>query len=467
MTVDVDAAADPPVASDGTVTTDEDTAYTFRADEFGFTDVDGAGGSLASVKIVTAPSMGTLTLDGTAVAANQSVTRARIDAGGLVFTAVENANGDGYARFTFKVSDGTEESPSTYTMTIDVTPVNDPATGRPSISGREEVDHTLSADTSGLADIDGLPDSLVYRWVRIDGATETTIAGASANTYRLVEADLGKTLKVEVSFTDRDGTAESATSDATGTVGANASPKAADATVTVNEDTTYTFRAGDFNFSSTAGRTLASVRIVTLPSVGLLLFHGEPVTEGQSVTKADIDITKLYFNPVAGANGAAHARFTFKVSDGTEETAAYTMTIDVTPENDPATGTPTVTGKVQVGHTLVADIADYRRCGRSAGAVRLSMETRRRHDRDGYLGGQLTSLYADLDRRGQEAQGDGELHRRGGCGGERDEWGDGGGGNGDGGHLQRALLHQPAGDMDRHGHGGGLFWLCAGLLGPS
>ena len=357
MTIDVDTAPDPPAAYDEWVTTDEDTAYAFRADDFGFFDVD-AGDSLASVKVVTPPSTGALTLDGTEVTANQSVTRANIDAGELVFTPVENANGDDHARFTFKVSDGTEESPSTYMMTIDVTPVNDPATGTPSISGREEVDHTLSADTSGLADIDGLPDSFAWRWVRIDGATETTIAGASASTYRLVDADLGKTLKVVVTFTDRDGTAESATSDATGTVGANTSPKAADATVTVNEDTPYTFQAGDFNFSGAAGRTLASVRIVTLPSVGLLLFHGEPVTEGQSVTKADIDITKLYFNPVAGASGAAHASFTFKVSDGTEETAAYTMTIDVTPVSDPATGTPTVTGKAQVGHTLVADIAD-------------------------------------------------------------------------------------------------------------
>ena len=357
MTVDVDAVNDPPTALVEGVTTDEDTAYAFRADDFAFFDGD-AGDRLESVKVVRLPSTGTLALDGTAVAANQSVTRADIDAGRLVFTPVENANGDDYGLFLFKVSDGTEESVSLYRMTIDVTPVNDPATGTPSISGREEVDHTLTADRSGLADIDGLPDSFAWRWVRIDGAIETTIAGANASTYRLVEADLGKTLKVEVSFTDRDGTAESATSDATGTVGANASPKAADATVTVNEDTTYTFQADDFNFSSTAGRTLASVRIVTLPSVGLLLFHGEPVTEGQSVTKADIDITKLYFNPVANASGAAHASFTFKVSDGTEETAAYTMTIDVTPVNDPATDTPTVTGKVQVGHTLVADIAD-------------------------------------------------------------------------------------------------------------
>ena len=461
MTVNVDPVPDPPAASDGTVTTAEDTAYTFRADDFGFTDVDDSGGSLASVKIVTVPATGALTLDGTAVTANQSVTRANIDAGRLVFTPVENANGDDYASFTFKVSDGAEEIPSTYKMTIDVTPVNDPATGRPSISGREEVDHTLSADTSGLADIDGLTDPLAWRWVRIDGATETTIAGATNSTYRLVEADLGKTLKVEVSFTDGDGTAESATSDATGTVGANTSPKAADATVTVNEDTTYTFRAGDFNFSSTAGRTFASVRIVTLPSVGLLLFHGEPVTEGQSVTKADIDITKLYFNPVPNASGAAHASYTFKVSDATEESAAYTMTIDVTPENDPATGTPTVTGKVQVGHTLVADIADIAdveglpaQLGYQWKRVDGTTETE--------ISGATSQAYTlTSSDEGKKLKVTVSFTDQGGAAESVTSGATTAVGTATGATCNAPQLHRPAGDMDRHGHGGRL---CPNLL---
>ena len=46
-----------PTAGDNTVTTGEDRAYTFTADDFGFMDAD-AGAALASVKIVTVPDAG-------------------------------------------------------------------------------------------------------------------------------------------------------------------------------------------------------------------------------------------------------------------------------------------------------------------------------------------------------------------------------------------------------------------------
>ena len=74
---------------------------------------------------------GTLALDGTAVTADQVVTRADIDDGELIYTPPLDANGDGYASFTFKVHDGTDESASAYTMTIDVTAVNGRARRRP------------------------------------------------------------------------------------------------------------------------------------------------------------------------------------------------------------------------------------------------------------------------------------------------------------------------------------------------
>ena len=185
--------------------TDEDTPYTFRAGDFNFSGIV-AGDTLASVKIVTWPSAGTLALDGTAVTADQSVSKADIDAGRLVFTPAANGNGAPYARFLFQVSDGDEESASGYTMSIDVTPVNDPATGKPTVSGTAEVGHALTASTSAIADIDGLPGTFAYRWVRVDGATETVISGATRPRYVLTSADEGKQLEVEASFTDRDGT---------------------------------------------------------------------------------------------------------------------------------------------------------------------------------------------------------------------------------------------------------------------
>ena len=109
-----------PTAANKTVTTGVGTAYTFTADDFGFADTD-AGATLARVRIVTLPTAGTLELGGTAVTTDQVVTKADIDAGDLIFTPVTGASGAGYASFTFKVNDGTVDSASTYTMTIDVT----------------------------------------------------------------------------------------------------------------------------------------------------------------------------------------------------------------------------------------------------------------------------------------------------------------------------------------------------------
>ena len=162
--------------------------------------------------------------------------QARLHAGG-------ERNGAPYASFTFRVSDGDEESVSTYTMAIDVAPVNDPATGKPTVSGTAEVAHTLTASTSAIADADGLSGTFVYRWMRVDGATETVISGATRSRYVLTSADEGMQLKVEASFTTAAAPRESMTSDATATVAAstNTKPTASHGTVTTDEDTDYTF----------------------------------------------------------------------------------------------------------------------------------------------------------------------------------------------------------------------------------
>ena len=141
-----------PTATNNTVMTNEDTAVTFSAGDFNFADTD-TGDALASVTIVTIPTAGELTLDGTAVAAGSSVEVGKI--GALAFKPAANANGMGYASFTFTVSDGEDASTPANTMTIDVTPVNDAATGEPTISGTAQVGQTLTADTSGIMDADG------------------------------------------------------------------------------------------------------------------------------------------------------------------------------------------------------------------------------------------------------------------------------------------------------------------------
>ena len=81
------------------MTATEDTAYTFTAADFNFSPTTG-GDALGSVEILTLPALGALALDGTAVTADQSVTKDQLDAGSLVYTPVANASGPGYASFS-------------------------------------------------------------------------------------------------------------------------------------------------------------------------------------------------------------------------------------------------------------------------------------------------------------------------------------------------------------------------------
>ena len=358
-----------PTATDSLVTTDEDTAHHFAASEFNFNDTD-AGDTLASVTVVTLPAAGALALDGTAVTAGKVV--AAEDIGKLVFTPVQDANGTSYASFTFRVSDGTDESAADYSMTVNVTAVNDDATGKPMIMGTAQVGQELTAGQGNIADADGLPATFpgdyTFQWVRVDadGVSNVTNIGSDSITYTPLAADEGKKVKVKVSFTDDDGTTETRTSDAypsgVGTiVAANTAPTATDSLVTTDEDTAHHFAESEFNFDDTdAGDTLASVTVVTPPAVGALTLDGTAVTAGQVVDEADIG--KLVFTPVLNANGTDYASFTFRVSDGTDESAAdYIMTVNVTAVNDAATGKPTIEGTAQVGQELTAgqgNIAD-------------------------------------------------------------------------------------------------------------
>ena len=120
---------------------------------------------------------------------------------------------------------------------------NNPATGLPSIGGTAQVGGTLTADTSDIADEDGLSGATFsYQWVTNDGNSDSDITGATDFTYIPVAADEGKTIKVRVSFTDDAGNEEALTSAATTAV-AGAVPDQVDSgspsyiTVEVTEDT--------------------------------------------------------------------------------------------------------------------------------------------------------------------------------------------------------------------------------------
>ena len=336
-----------PTAADRTVTTPEDTDYHFEISEWGFSDED-EGDDLYYVSAVSLPAREK------GILWRKPYDRTGWRPVGQEYFFRPAPNWHGQARMRFRVSDSKDLSRRTYTMTINVTSVNDEATGRPTISGARQVGQTLTASTTEIADTDGLPNSFAYQWFRVDTdgtsnpvdgtSNPAAIPGANSSTYTLTAADSGKRVRVRVSFTDRDGYSEQMTSDAIGTVraqgAANATPTASDATVRTDEDTDYLFKAAEFGFADTdRGDALVSVRVVTLPTAGALLLDGDALTAGAAVLPDDIIAGKFVFRSAPNAHGAAHARFAFKVSDGTAESAsANTITINVTQVNDPATG---------------------------------------------------------------------------------------------------------------------------------
>jgi VCBS repeat-containing protein len=154
VTVTINGTNDAPTASHRTVTTNEDTARILAVADFGFSDVD-TGDTLQAVTVTSLPAAGSLKLNGVAVTANQSGHRRRHHRRQTRLHPAANANGAGYASFDFKVSDGTALSDSAYTMTVNVTPVNDaPTASHRTVTTNEDTARILAVADFGFSDVD-------------------------------------------------------------------------------------------------------------------------------------------------------------------------------------------------------------------------------------------------------------------------------------------------------------------------
>ena len=118
-------------------------------------------------------------------------------------------------RVSFSDDAGNAESLTSRNTVVVAAKPNSEPTGLPSITGTPQVGETLTADTSPIDDQDGLTN-VFYRYQWIAGGSE--IGGATGSTYILASDDVGKTIKVHVSFTDDRGHGEELTSPATDAV---------------------------------------------------------------------------------------------------------------------------------------------------------------------------------------------------------------------------------------------------------
>ncbi len=129
----------------------------------------------------------------------------------------------------------------------------------------------------------------------------------------------------------------------------NDAPNSQDVTVSTLEDTPLTLQRSQFAFADpndSPANLFTELRIVTLPTAGLLTLQGQPVAVDALVPVAAIDAGQLVYTPGLHGNGSAYATFTFQVKDnggtvagGNPLSATRTWTIDVASRNDAPRGT--------------------------------------------------------------------------------------------------------------------------------
>lgn len=280
VTINVAGVNDAPVADGQTVATNEDNAVAVT-----LTGSDVDGDSL-TFSIVTDPTSGTLS--GTLP--------------NLTYTP--NANSNGSDTFVFKANDGTVDS-APVTVTINVAPVNDaPTVNSQTVEGTEDtpVSITLVAN-----DIEG--SSLTYEIV--GGPGSGTLSGTAPNlTYTPNANFFGSD-----SFTVRVNDGELNSTNATVVInvaGVNDAPVAVAQTVVLTQDTSTSIT---LTGTDADGDSLTYSRL-TAPTKGTLTGSAPNFT----------------YTPNAGYVGPDS--FTFRVNDGTVNSATATVSIQVTSDGN-------------------------------------------------------------------------------------------------------------------------------------
>ena len=210
---------------------------------------------------------------------------------------------------------------------------NSAATGLPDITGIVRVEETLTTDSSGISDANGLTNVVfTHQWVRSVDGTDTDISGATSASYTLGDADLDRAIKVRVSFTDDDGYLETLTSNATALVVRPLNQTASGLpaiTGTVEEGATLS--ADTVGISDGNGLTNAGFAYQWI--------HSADGTDSD-ITDA---ISATYALTAADAGNAFRVRISFNDDDGYAEsvTSAVTASLLIAPEQGDGTTTAT------------------------------------------------------------------------------------------------------------------------------
>ncbi|NDB66323.1 MAG: hypothetical protein EB168_11765, partial [Euryarchaeota archaeon] len=309
----------------------------------------------------------------------------------LKFVSEEHGFGSPYTGFTFEVHDGVEYSATSWTMTIDVTNVNDRPVGQDNtIIVPEDTAFALISANFPHSDIED--DPLVQ--LRLQAATAGTLwvdsnsnrvlddGELSVTNFMVVEGDdiarltfladlnMNGAAYSTVEFEVHDGTEYSVarntlTIDVTAI---NDAPTSADNTINASEDVPYVFSLESFPYADVEDQPIDRMRLQAVTNGTLwvdtngdgLLDGGEIAVANSSVVMAD-DIPKLTFLADEHEFGDSYATFQYEVHDGDAISAAiYTMTINVASVNDlPTSDDATVTAVEDTVFTFLSSNFTY------------------------------------------------------------------------------------------------------------
>ena len=280
---------------------------------------------------------------------------------GTTETDIENAASSTYTlsdadvgktirvRVSFTDDRGYEETLTSAPTTAVQPRPNSPATGAPTISGTAQVDETLTADISGIADADGLTSvSYSYQWIANDASADTDISGQTGSTYTLVSADVGKTIKVRVGFTDDANNSETLTSEATTAVQPRPnSPATGAPTISGTAQVGETFTADVSGITDDDGLTNVSYSYQWIANDA----SADTDISGQTGS------TYILVSADVGKTIKVRVGFTDDANNSETLTSEATEAVTTNPNNSPATGAPTISGTAQVDETLTADVS--------------------------------------------------------------------------------------------------------------
>ena len=232
--------------------------------------------------------------------------------------------------------------------------------------------------TATLNDADGGVTGMVWSWQRSSNGTYVTISGATTNQYTATEDDAGKRLRATVTYSDRIGAGNTATSAASGVVLGTQNPDlvvdqptASKSTLNIGEEFTLSVTVRNAGSSQAAATTLRYYR-----STNATITTGDTQVGSDSVHALEANGTSaksIALNAPTAAGTYYYGACVDSVSDesGTTNNCSAAVSITVAQKPDLIVSPPTVSKNTLVSgedFTLSATIRNEG-AGRAAAAA--------------------------------------------------------------------------------------------------